>query len=117
MRIRFTSVEQIQAHKFVGNFMDDAAAFNAIEAFVVDTKNSIADRAEALRILSDAGMGCGRDEDISDEKLVADFMHDDAVNQHPDPTDIEEMRVNEDTPSVQNCDDWGTGEGKYHGRM
>ena len=23
----------------------------------------------------------------------------------------------EDTPSVENCDDWGTGEGQYHGRI
>jgi len=23
----------------------------------------------------------------------------------------------EDTPSVVNCDDWGTGEGRYHGRI
>jgi hypothetical protein len=23
----------------------------------------------------------------------------------------------EDTPSLENCDDWGTGEGKYHGRI
>lgn len=23
----------------------------------------------------------------------------------------------DDTPSLANCDDWGTGEGRYHGRM
>lgn len=23
----------------------------------------------------------------------------------------------EDTPTVENCDDWGTGEGRYHGRI
>lgn len=23
----------------------------------------------------------------------------------------------EDTPTVANCDDWGTGEGRYHGRI
>jgi len=23
----------------------------------------------------------------------------------------------EDTPTGQNCDDWGTGEGRYHGRI
>lgn len=23
----------------------------------------------------------------------------------------------EDTPCIQSCDDWGTGEGQYHGRM
>lgn len=23
----------------------------------------------------------------------------------------------EDTPCVEHCDDWGTGEGRYHGRM
>lgn len=25
--------------------------------------------------------------------------------------------IPEDTPSIPNCDDWGTGEGRYHGRM
>lgn len=23
----------------------------------------------------------------------------------------------DDTPSLSNCDDWGTGEGRYHGRI
>lgn len=23
----------------------------------------------------------------------------------------------DDTPTVANCDDWGTGEGRWHGRM
>ena len=26
-------------------------------------------------------------------------------------------RCEDDTPSLENCDDWGTGEGQYHGRI
>lgn len=25
--------------------------------------------------------------------------------------------IQDDTPSLANCDDWGTGEGRFHGRM
>lgn len=29
----------------------------------------------------------------------------------------EEFEGIEDSPCLQNCDDWGTGEGAYHGRI
>lgn len=29
----------------------------------------------------------------------------------------EQREPPEDSPTVENCDDWGTGEGRYHGRM
>lgn len=32
-------------------------------------------------------------------------------------TDGEEIDEPEDSPTVANCDDWGTGEGAYHGRI
>lgn len=28
-----------------------------------------------------------------------------------------ERGIPEDSPTVANCDDWGTGEGRYHGRI
>lgn len=31
---------------------------------------------------------------------------------HPD-----QYPEDNDSPELQNCDDWGTGEGQYHGRM
>ena len=42
-------------------------------------------------------------------ELVAELEDDEP---HPDmyPED-------NDSPELQNCDDWGTGEGQYHGRM
>lgn len=37
---------------------------------------------------------------------AAEEAHDREINGEPD-----------DTPCVAHCDDWGTGEGRYHGRM
>lgn len=71
---QFDSIDQIKEHTFAGCYLFDGAAFRGIEKFVLDTSHSIADRAEALRIMSDKGMGCGRDEDFSDEALVQAFM-------------------------------------------
>lgn len=73
----FTTIKQIQAHKFAGNYSGDESAFDAIHAFVSNTKNSLGNRAEALRVLSDKGLGCGRDETVSDANLVAEFLEDD----------------------------------------
>lgn len=33
------------------------------------------------------------------------------------PDDADWRDAEEDSPTVENCDDWGTGEGKYHGRI
>lgn len=70
-KIVFTTIEQIQAHQFVGNHFSDRQAFEAIDRFVMNERNSIADRAEALRVITDKGMGCGREECMSDHELVA----------------------------------------------
>lgn len=45
--------------------------------------------------------------------LLQNLPHDDDY----DPADEDDARDHDDTPSLQNCDDWGTGEGRYHGRM
>lgn len=72
----FKSIEEIKAYTWIGNHHSDWAAFNGVDAFAANKDNSVADRAEALRIASDAGMGCGRDEHLSDEDLLAQFEAD-----------------------------------------
>lgn len=69
--IVFASIAEISAHQFGGNHHVDSDAFNAIEIFVRDPANSVADRAEALRQMSDRGMGCGRDEHLNDDQMIA----------------------------------------------
>ena len=68
------NIEQIKAHNWFGNHFSDRIMFNEVHNFVTNEHNSIADRAEALRIMSDKGMGCGRDEHISDDDIVADYL-------------------------------------------
>lgn len=73
-KMTFDSIEQIKAHQFAGNHYMDSDAFNAIDAFVQDEKTSLADKAEALRVMGDKGMGIGRDEHISDQDLVTEYL-------------------------------------------
>jgi len=72
--MEFKTIEEIKNHRFVGNHWSDGSAFGGIHDFVVNPKNSIEDRAEALRQMSDRGMGCGRDEHVPDQKIVDDYM-------------------------------------------
>lgn len=60
---------------------------------------------------------------ISDEKLakIYQLVFDEQVDL-VDEEDLEDVyfdheEVHDDSPSLSNCDDHGTGEGKYHGRM
>lgn len=62
----FDSVDAIRSHQFVGNHAADSAAFEAIHEFASDWQHPVGERAEALRIMQDAGMGCGRSDDMSD---------------------------------------------------
>lgn len=72
--MKLNTIAQIKAHQFAGNAYSDQKAFNAIDEFVQDVNNSVADRAEALRIVSDVGMGCGRDEHLTDEQVIESYM-------------------------------------------
>ncbi|MNE18027.1 hypothetical protein D3C80_1110320 [compost metagenome] len=72
--ISFTNIEQIKQHQFIGNHYHDCSAFNGIDAFVQDEKNSVEDKAEALRQMQDRGMGCGRGEELSDEQFVEQYL-------------------------------------------
>lgn len=72
--IAFNTIQEIQNHEFVGNHYSDCNAFNAIDTFVQNASNSLSDRAEALRVMSDKGMGCGRDEHMSDEEVVRSYI-------------------------------------------
>ncbi len=69
--MHFDNIDQIRAHRFVGNAYSDMPAFMAINYFVEDERYSVADRAEAIRHMTDYGMGAGRMEDLTDEELVA----------------------------------------------
>jgi hypothetical protein len=72
--VTFKNITEIKNHQFAGNHYQDGSAFDAIHKFVVDTNNSLEDRAEALRQMIDKGMGCGRDEHLSDQKIVTDYL-------------------------------------------
>lgn len=72
--MKFNTIQEIQNHQFFGNHFSDHTAFKAIDQFVLDESNSIADRAESLRVMSDKGMSCGRDEQISDIDLVTEYI-------------------------------------------
>lgn len=72
--MKFNNIEQIKAHQWIGNAYNDQPAMNAIDVFAQDTNNALADRAEALRQLSDACMGCGRDEHLTDEQVVTLYL-------------------------------------------
>lgn len=47
--------------------------------------------------------------DWQDEQAVDELREREADTEFDEEMD--------DTPSLQNCDDWGTGEGRWHGRM
>lgn len=52
--------------------------------------------------------------------LLQNLPHDDEDGYDPaDELDARDHddQPHDDTPSLANCDDWGTGEGRYHGRM
>jgi len=69
-----TTLSQVKSHVWVGNAHSDLSAFMAIDKLVQDTTVTIEDRAESLRIMSDKGMGCGRDEQITDADLVQNYL-------------------------------------------
>jgi hypothetical protein len=73
--MQFANIEQIRKHRFVGNHYSDHAAFNAIESFVKSDSNSVKDKAEAIRIMSESGMGIPVKEK-DDAKLIQDFLSD-----------------------------------------
>jgi len=72
--VTFNTLADVRAYQWVGNAWSDGPAFMAVDAFVQNVNNSIADRAEALRIMSDIGMGCGREEELSNEEIVSDYI-------------------------------------------
>lgn len=75
-RIEFKTLDEIKGHTFLGNHAADHQAFQGIRRFVEDETNSLADRAEAIRIECDKGMGMGRTRTSkeSDKDLVAGFL-------------------------------------------
>lgn len=70
----FTSIDEITTHDWVGNAYHDMPAFVAVRRFVSDENNSVVDRAEAIRSMSERAMGCGRVEHMTNRELIADFI-------------------------------------------
>ncbi len=75
--ISFASLAEIQAHRWVGCHSGDSAAFQAVERFVLNESNPLADRASAIRVMGRDGMGLdpvANLEHLSDEQLLAGFF-------------------------------------------
>lgn len=72
--MKFSTLEQIQNHAWVGNHASDRAAFDAVHDFVMDTNRPVADRAAALRVKYDKGMGVDPEIQIPDEELVSNYL-------------------------------------------
>lgn len=70
----FTTLKQIEAYRWKGNHNADSAAFDAITRFVENEKIALADRAAAVRIAYESGMGEDRRDDLSDKQLVEDWL-------------------------------------------
>lgn len=70
-----TTLAEIKNTPVAGNAHHDRKLFDTIDAFAQDTNNTIADRAESLRWMSDKVMGCGRDEHMSDAFIVQDYLN------------------------------------------
>lgn len=71
--MKFPTLASIKSYEAVGNFHSDSAAFAAVTEFVQDERNSIADRAEALRHSEENWMGLDADT-RSDEAVVAAYL-------------------------------------------
>lgn len=74
--MQFDNIEAVRKYSWAGNAHSDHDAMTAIDAFVANDTHSIADRAEALRIMGRDGMGLeGEDngDDLTDEELVAEW--------------------------------------------
>lgn len=67
------TIEQIRNMTFDGNFHADKAKFDQIDTFIVDKKNPMKDRAEAVRKMVEDGMGIeitGK----TDDDIVQDYL-------------------------------------------
>jgi hypothetical protein len=72
--MRFDTLQQIQQHQWCGNHYHDVPAFNGVHTYVTNRSNTMDDRAEAIRIMSDRAMGCGRCEHMANDELLEDYM-------------------------------------------
>lgn len=75
-KVTFTSIEDIKNHNWWGNAYRDMPAFKEIDRIVQSNEWTVADKAEALRIMFDYAMGCGRMSEYSDKELVDGRMFD-----------------------------------------
>lgn len=63
-----------QAEQSSEGRLASGAKFTKIISFIMFERNPIAERAEALRIFGNRGLGGSRREDVSDEDLVKEYM-------------------------------------------
>ena len=72
--MKFLTLAEILAHKFVGQYGDFVQAFNAIDEFVDNKANTVEERAAALRHMYVNGMGCEqevKEDNLTDAQLLA----------------------------------------------
>lgn len=67
--VHFKSIEEIRKYRFYGNHTCDHQAFRGIQRFAEDESNSLSDRAEAIRIKCDRGMGMPVSEEFIKETI------------------------------------------------
>jgi hypothetical protein len=72
------TIEGIREWKWCGNAWSDGPAFTSVHEFALNPANSIADRAEALRISGRDGMGLTDEEmcivGLSDQEQVDEYV-------------------------------------------
>lgn len=78
--------------------------------------NFIARRMAEATAAFDADLKAGVCSEADREATVADWVADALAEAEQQAAEDRELYgIPEDTPSVQNADLWGTGEGRYHG--
>lgn len=74
--MKFDSIDEIRNHPWVGVYRYDLPAIKAAEAYALDTTNSPASRAEALRCIIRDAFDCSEDILLtrSDEFLLRGYL-------------------------------------------
>lgn len=70
--MKFKTLEDIKQHEFNGCHFSDREVFDAIDVFVQDETNALEDRAEALRVMFEDGMGLDPD-DMTDQEMIDEY--------------------------------------------
>jgi len=71
--------------------------------------------ARRARIVAEVARQYPDDNQEEQAAIVEDWIDDELQAEAEDHAEY--LENIEDTPCLQSCDDWGTGEGQFHGRM